>query len=148
MNTKSNTANILFGSAALVAVCLCCLVLFIIFPSDNQLSAPQIIPEFPTFDFQFPTESVRISVIEYRVLGSGMATLTYQNSTGQAEQQDVTLPWSYPRFYARTHQFLYISAQLQSTGEITCTIYLNGSKWKSSTSNGQYVICSADASAP
>jgi hypothetical protein len=148
MTTKQNPANMIFGLAAVLAICVCCLAIFAIFSSsDKQPTSNQPIIILPTFDFpNAPAD--RISVIEYKVFGIGQVSITYQNSTGNPEQLDTYLPWSYPRFYAKTGQFLYVSAQIQSIGDVTCTIFLNGTKYKTSTSKGQYVICTASTSAP
>lgn len=149
MATKQNPANIYFVLAAIIVFCLCCIVgVSAIYNSDTPAASETNPFIFPTIDFQLPVQKVRNSVIEYKVLGAGNASLTYENSQGQTEQLDTFLPWSYPRFYASTGKFVYVSAQLDGTGEITCIILLNGTIYKKSTSKGQYVICTASASAP
>ena len=146
---KQPPANIYFGLAAIIVFCLCCVVgVSVIYNTDTPAASKPNPFISPTIDFQPPVENVRNSVIEYKVLGSGNASLTYENSTGNTEQLDTFLPWSYPRFYARTGKFLYVSAQIDGTGEITCVILINGTIYKKSTSKGQYVICTASTSAP
>jgi|SRR5271157_2584585 len=84
----------------------------------------------------------------YSVTGLGQAMLTYQNASGGTEQQTVSLPWSYTIPDVTSGQFLYISAQLQSSGNVSCEITVNGATIQSANSSGDYVIASCSGTAP
>jgi len=81
----------------------------------------------------------------YKVTGSASRVdVTYENEDGGTSQEsNVSVPWSYS-FEANYDTFVYISAQNQGeSGTVTLTIYINGGKWKTSTSSGAYCIATA-----
>lgn len=83
--------------------------------------------------------------VRYEVTGSAQSVdLTYTNDTGGTSQQSaVPLPWSYS-FKGDTLAFVDVSAQnTGETGTVIATIYRDGEMWKTSTSEGAYVIASA-----
>jgi len=85
---------------------------------------------------------------EYKVTGSANTVdITYSNeSEGTSQESNVSTPWTYS-FEGEEGQFVYISAQNQGeSGSVTVSIYRNGKKIESSTSNGAYVIATASGS--
>jgi hypothetical protein len=94
----------------------------------------------------YPTSST--VAITYKVSGTTTsASLTYENADGGTEQCDVTVPWSLSMKVPRG-QFVYLSAQNQhASGTIKAEILVDGKAWKSSESQGAYVIASASGSA-
>jgi hypothetical protein len=86
--------------------------------------------------------------VTYKVKGSASrASLTYENAEGGAEQADITVPWE-KSFTFKRGDFVYISAQSNDDWDrtITCEIWVDGKKWKSSTSSGRFVIATCDGS--
>ena len=84
--------------------------------------------------------------VRYDVTGTDAThgvDLTIQGEDGMVQQNDQPIPWSYDRT-AATGDFLYVSAQNKGTGEITCTITVDGEQVKTSTSTGEFAICQAD----
>lgn len=83
--------------------------------------------------------------VKYKVTGTAATVdVTYENSSGGVSQEsDVEVPWSYS-FTGDPGDFVYISAQNQGqTGTVTVTIYRDGDVFKTSTSEGAYVIATA-----
>jgi hypothetical protein len=68
--------------------------------------------------------------VQYTVTGTAQhVALTYQNSSGGTDQKGASLPFSYSWSTAKTGDFLYISAQIDTSpdsGSITVTISKNG----------------------
>jgi hypothetical protein len=85
---------------------------------------------------------------EYKVLGDGTADLTYENKSGGTEQITVNLPWSLNINPVVRGQYLYISAQINGTGNVSCYILIDGITFKSSKSSGEYVIATCDGLVP
>lgn len=86
--------------------------------------------------------------VKYKVTGTAdTVDVTYENSDGGTSQEsDVSVPWSYS-FTGEPGDFVYISAQNQGqTGTVTVTIYTDGDVFKTSTSEGAYVIATASGS--
>ena len=86
--------------------------------------------------------------VKYEVTGTATTvSITLSNSTEDTEQiASAKLPWSRP-FTGKKGGFLYVSAQNQgSTGSVTARIIVNGSEFKTATSNGAYVIATASGS--
>lgn len=95
-----------------------------------------------------PTNQATTYQVKYEITGNPKkesASLTYENETGNTEQKDVTMPWT-EEFTASKGDFLYLSAQLDGNGSITCKIYLNGIVWQEATSQGEFVIASCSGS--
>lgn len=83
--------------------------------------------------------------VKYEVTGTANTVdVTYENEDGGTSQEsDVSVPWSYT-FDGEPGDFVYISAQNQGeSGSVTVTIYTDGDEFKSSTSEGSYVIATA-----
>lgn len=83
--------------------------------------------------------------IKYGVTGTACAVdLTIENEDGGTSQyDDRTLPWTYS-FESKGDTWVYCSAQNQcDIGSVRVTIYVNDEKFKSSLSDGAYVIASA-----
>lgn len=87
--------------------------------------------------------------IVYHVTGlAKSAIVTYTNEQGGTEQQTVPLPWK-RIYYMLPGEFAYISAQNQSDkGSVTCSIELDGTTVKESTSSGAYVIATCSGKIP
>lgn len=79
--------------------------------------------------------------VTYEVTGtSTRASLTYENDQGGTEQGDYQLPYR-KNYTMKYDDFVYISVQnLKDYGSVTCRIYIDGEKWRESTSSGAYVI--------
>ncbi len=95
-----------------------------------------------------PSDTLQTTyLVRYRVTGTtSRASLTYQNSEGGTEQAVVNVPWD-QLFTFRRGDFAYLSAQNQQDhGSIVCEIWVNGTKWKESTSSGGYTIASCSGS--
>lgn len=90
--------------------------------------------------------TVRFPPVEYKVSGSARrAFLTYENQSGGTSQESqVLLPWSYKFTSANSGDWLYISAQNEtSSGCVVVEIYKDGKLYKRSQSCGAYVIATA-----
>ncbi len=88
--------------------------------------------------------------VEYRVTGSNnvpSVSLTFENRNGGTSQRsNAPLPWSYT-FTGRSGDFVYVSAQNNGqVGNITVTIFRNGSVFERSSSAGAFVIATASGS--
>ncbi len=77
-----------------------------------------------------------------------LVSLTYANAQGATEQiERIQAPWSMG-FSALPGQFLYVSAQITTSGSITCTILVDGTPVQTATSDGQYTIATCSGSVP
>lgn len=96
-----------------------------------------------------PTTAPVTYAVMYRVAGSpgAKADLTYRNAGGNTEQRsDVFLPWT--QTYQMQHgDFMYVSAQIKSTGRIKCEISVNYKVVQEAESNGRFVIANCSGSA-
>lgn len=84
--------------------------------------------------------------VRYTVGGTASSfDITYENEDGGTSQKsDVSSGWSYS-FEAEEGDFVYISAQnTTDNGSVEVTIYNNGEVFKTSESEGEYVIATAD----
>lgn len=122
---KSNSALTILG-AIIIAIILGGLLLF--FLSSLQSSSP--------------------IQVTYKISGSASQVfITYQNGQGGTEQKEAVIPWQYT-MTVNHGTFLYISAQNQGdNGSVSCEIWVNGVKWRDSTSDGAYVISDCSGSA-
>jgi len=78
--------------------------------------------------------------IKYVISGSAQsAMITYYNETGGMEQVTQALPFI-KEFSVEPGAFLSLVAQNQGAGTITCEIWINGEKKKTSTTTTQYGI--------
>lgn len=77
-----------------------------------------------------PSEPSGKGVVLYQVTGTARhVALTFQNSTGGTDQRGSTLPFTYSWNTAKANDFLYISAQIDTSpdpGNITVTISKDG----------------------
>ena len=73
--------------------------------------------------------------------------ITYQNSSGNTAQQDISSgSWTYS-FTGASGDFVYISAQANNeNATVTTEIYYQGKLIEDATSNGDYVIATASGS--
>jgi hypothetical protein len=83
--------------------------------------------------------------VTYDLTGQGSVEVTLQNATGGTEQFETRLP--YHLDLGPISGFVYISAQLQDRGTVTCTIKQGDRVIQTATSTGQYVIASCSGSA-
>jgi hypothetical protein len=88
--------------------------------------------------------------VTYDLTGRGSVSVTLQNASGGTEQFETPLPYHLDLGPAGTFGglsgFVYISAQLQDTGSVTCTIKKGDQVIQTATSTGQYVIASCSGS--
>ncbi len=84
-------------------------------------------------------------VITYEVTGSvSSAAVTMRNSSGDTEHRNYELPVR-QIFTLKDGDAAYVSAQIRSgSGNLTCSIYVDGKLWKTSTVDGDSptVTCS------
>ncbi len=75
--------------------------------------------------------------------------ITYENSSGNTEQKDISSgSWS-SSFKGYSGDFVYISAQADNeNATITAKIYYKGDVIETATSSGDYVIATASGSLP
>ena len=97
-----------------------------------------------------PTPTPTFTSVVYEIRGTAdTVDITFNNDTGGTEQQsNIRVPYtiSYEDFQ---DDFLYISAQNNGpTGSVIVTIKVNGETFKTSKSEGAYVIASASGSKP
>jgi hypothetical protein len=76
--------------------------------------------------------------VTYDLTGQGSVSVTLQNASGGTEQFDTPLP--YHLDLGPVSGFVYISAQLENRGTVTCEIKVGGEVRETATSSGQYVI--------
>jgi hypothetical protein len=88
--------------------------------------------------------------VTYDLTGQGTVFVTMQNASGGTEQFETRLPYHLDLGPAGTFGglsgFVYISAQLQSSGTVTCQIKKGEQVIQTATSTGQYVIASCSGS--
>jgi hypothetical protein len=88
--------------------------------------------------------------VTYDLTGQGSVSVTMQNASGGTEQFETRLPYHLDLGPAGTFGglsgFVYISAQLQSSGTVTCEIKKGDQVIQSATSSGEYVIASCSGS--
>jgi len=139
-NGGGNVVNKIFGCTLLF-----CLVVVVFYPLYLYTSKKTE----PSKSFK----STKIAKIVYEVTGTApSASITITNAQGGTEMWNaVKLPFKYGFSVPIKQSDLdfgyhaYISAQNQgSKGNVTVTIYVNEKKFKTSTSNGAYVIATAD----
>lgn len=121
--------NLLIGIGAAIVILICCMCVAI---GLNGLDTTT--PSLLTSGYQ----------VKYVLTGTARsAMVTYDNETGGMEQRDVNLPWT-KEMIVELGAPLSIVAQNNGTGSITCEIWVNGEKRKTSTSTAQYgvVTCS------
>jgi hypothetical protein len=82
--------------------------------------------------------------VTYDLTGQGSVSVTLQNASGGTEQFETPLP--YHLDLGGVTGFVYISAQLQDTGTVTCEIKQGDQVVQTATSTGQYVIASCSGS--
>jgi hypothetical protein len=96
-----------------------------------------------------PTAPTPTSVsVKYKVESPYSAGVTYATAGGGTSQQARAIsPWQYT-FTAKTGDFLYLSAQNDSSsGCVFVTIYVNDAIFKSGSSCGAYVIATVSGTA-
>lgn len=78
---------------------------------------------------------------------STSAGITINNADGGTEQRTVKVPYE-SQHRMRPGSFVYISAQNQTEGTLTCKIVIDGSVFKTSTSEGRHNIASCSGAVP
>jgi len=96
-------------------------------------------------------KNFKVARIKYEITGTAYsANITLTNPNGGIEQHDIKLPGSYEfSIPIKRGSFDYYHAMLSaqnngSRGSVTVTIYVNGEKFRTATSQGAYVIASVD----
>jgi hypothetical protein len=93
---------------------------------------------------------VTSGIVRYEVSCSPRGfNITYQNGSGNTEQQNIySSSWT-TSFTGETGDFVYISAQADSEGAtVTTKIYFNGVLIEHATSSGDFVIANSSGSVP
>jgi Mycobacterium membrane protein len=88
-------------------------------------------------------------VVVYTITGRRSSSITFTNSTGDISQvTDTThLPWTYKyTSLPEAEGFMDVSAQNAGSGEISCSISVNGQVVKMNTSSGAYAIVDCTSS--
>lgn len=97
-----------------------------------------------------PTTPI-MHTVTYEIGGTGRNSvkLTYENASGNSQQETINVPWSI-EFQAPAGQFVYLSGQLAVKGKstVTCKILVDGQVIEEATSEGEYVIASCSGSVP
>ena len=98
----------------------------------------------PTPTDSTPTDYSRAVVYEVTGSASLIFCITIENQDGGTSQYtDIVPPWTM-NLSMYSGDFVYVSAQNGTdTGTVTATIYVDGAVFKTSTSDGSYVIASA-----
>lgn len=88
-----------------------------------------------------PSGGSRTYSVKYEITGSAASvSITMNNSQGGTQQLDHLLPFAVTYTFD-PGDFAYISAQNNGEyGSVTCRIWVDGVKWKESTSSGAYKI--------
>jgi len=85
--------------------------------------------------------------VTYYVEGmTSAASLTYENAQGEAQQEEVRVPWQ-TSFETKRGNFLYLSAKNEeSYGDVTVRITVDGKEFKRSDAKGGYTIANTSGS--
>lgn len=117
--------NLLIGIGTAIVIVICCMCVAIGLNGSDTAS-----PSLFTSGYQ----------VKYVLTGTARsAMITYDNETGGMEQRDVNIPWT-KEMTVELGAPLSLVAQNNGTGSITCEIWVNGEKRKTSTSTTQYGI--------
>lgn len=123
-NNNNNTLRIGLAVAVSIFVVLCCLIAIANSSSSGSLTTPLVTG----------------TKIKYVISGTAQsAMITYYNETGGMEQVTQGLPFI-KEFSVGSGAMLSLVAQNQGAGTITCEIWINGKKIKTSTTTTQYGI--------
>ena len=127
---QKNNNNLLIGIGAAIVIVICCMCVAIGLNGSGTTGATPLF----TSGYQ----------VKYVLSGTARsAFVTYTNETGGTEQINTNLPWA-KEMKLEAGAPLSIVAQNDGAGSITCEIWVNGEKKKTSTSTAQYgvVTCS------
>jgi len=145
-NGGGSVVNKIFGFTLLLIAFLA--VLFYVWPEAGNLLSKDAFKKPEIFK---SSKSYKIAKIVYEVTGTASsASVVITNAEGGTEMRDVKLPFKYgfPVSIKRSDYigyYAHISAQnLNYKGSVIVTIYVNDRKFKTSTSNGSFVIAEAD----
>jgi hypothetical protein len=87
------------------------------------------------------------SGVRYVITGKASSVnITQQNDTGGTDQGDYKVPYCDMFTGFHSGDFLYISAQNNGGGSITCKIYSGSSVIAQATANGEYAIATCSTS--
>ena len=92
-----------------------------------------------------PSRSNRVAVV-YRLTGQGQASITYRNGTGGTDQANVALPWE-QKFDVAPGAILYLSAQTERVGQVTCSITVGGAQLSAASAANEFRIATCQGSA-
>lgn len=118
----------LVAAIVLVFGCLCCIVVLNI-PTSTPITTDDS-----------PPPNLFQTKVKYVLTGSANSALvTYYNETGGIEQANISIPWE-KTINVDIGAPLSLVAQNSGSGSITCEIWMNGEKYKTSTSTAQYGV--------
>ena len=126
---------LIIGASIGIFLCLCCVGAVLIFNTSSTSSSSDSTTE-PGLPDVFSTDVQ----VKYVVTGSATsASVTYFNEQGGMEQVDMNIPWE-KAMKVPSGSALSLVAQNSGSGSITCEIWENGEKKKTSTSTAQYGV--------
>jgi hypothetical protein len=138
---EANGGNLVYISA---------LVLFAITAAVSLLSRFGYLSPSASPYRSLPTHPPSSYLVRYRVTGSGQrASVLYYNEQGGIEEQDILIPWE-ETFHMRSGSLLYLIAQSNddTNQTITCEVWVDDKLYRTSTSDGQYVVSSCEGGLP
>jgi hypothetical protein len=120
---SNNNTLIIVVSGLIVAFCCFCFIIYLNTPTPA--GTPSVFSGYE---------------VRYVISGSAQsASVTYFNQTGGIEQINTNIPWE-KEMNVETGASLSLVAQNGGRGSITCEIWINGEKTKTSTSTAEYGI--------
>jgi hypothetical protein len=108
-------------------------------------SVQELVCQRATLTLATTPTTTQPQVVTYEVTGDGSADLTITNASGGTEQKTVNLPYS-EQLNPPPDGLLYLSAQLNGSGSISCKISFGGQVVQQASSQGDYVIASCSGS--
>jgi hypothetical protein len=113
----------------------------------SQATPTKEIPDF-TNNSRNESNTSTMHKVTYKVDGSKFSNidLTIENASGGTEQTEASIPWEMT-FEAESGQFVYVSAQLSSSGDtVTCEITVDGVTLQEARSEGKFSIATCSGS--
>ncbi len=124
-----------------VAVLAVLMAIFVVYASGRE-NTRQLLVNPPT-----PTLGPHDRYVRYEVHGQAYSHITMPLPDGSSVQLFEHLPYSL-EFPAPSGQPVSFSAQDDGFGEITCQIYVSGTKIKETTSTGKFSTATCSATVP